>query len=106
MLAWIVLVIAGVLEAVWATALGKSDGLTKLTPTVIFIVALVASMIGLAYAMRTLPTGTSYAVWVGIGAVLTVSYAMLTGMESVSFLKIALLLVIVAGIVGLKLLHD
>jgi quaternary ammonium compound-resistance protein SugE len=106
MVAWIVLVIAGVLEAVWATALGKSEGLTKLTPTVIFIVALIASMIGLAYAMRTLPTGTSYAVWVGIGAVLTVGYAMLTGMESVSLLKIALLLVIVAGIVGLKLLHD
>lgn len=106
MAAWIVLVIAGVLEAVWATALGKSEGLTKLTPTVIFIVALIASMIGLAYAMRTLPTGTSYAVWVGIGAVLTVGYAMLTGMESVSLLKIALLLVIVAGIVGLKLLHD
>ena len=73
MVAWIVLVIAGVLEAVWATALGKSEGLTKLTPTVIFIVALIASMIGLAYAMRTLPTGTSYAVWVGIGAVLTLS---------------------------------
>lgn len=106
MAAWIVLVIAGVLEAVWATALGKSEGFTKLTPTVIFIVALIASTIGLAYAMRTLPTGTSYAVWVGIGAVLTVGYAMLTGMESVSLLKIALLLVIVAGIVGLKLLHD
>ncbi len=106
MAAWIVLVIAGVLEAVWATALGKSEGLTRLTPTIIFIVALIASMAGLAYAMRTLPTGTSYAVWVGIGAVLTVGYAMLTGMESVSLLKIALLLVIVAGIVGLKLLHD
>lgn len=106
MAAWIVLVIAGVLEAVWATALGKSEGFTKLTPTVIFIVALIASMAGLAYAMRTLPTGTSYAVWVGIGAVLTVGYAMLTGMESVSLLKIALLLVIVAGIVGLKLLHE
>lgn len=106
MVAWIVLVVAGMLEAVWATALGKSEGLTKLTPTVIFTVALIASMIGLAYAMRTLPTGTSYAVWVGIGAVLTVGYAMLTGMESVSLLRIALLLVIVAGIVGLKLLHD
>lgn len=106
MVAWIVLVVAGMLEAVWATALGKSEGLTKLTPTVICIVALIASMVGLAYAMRTLPTGTSYAVWVGIGAVLTVGYAMLTGMESVSLLRIALLLVIVAGIVGLKLLHD
>lgn len=106
MIAWIVLIISGVFEAVWATALGKSDGFTKLAPSVVFFIALIASMIGLAYAMRTLPTGTSYAVWVGIGATLTVAYAMFTGMESVSLLKIVLLLVIVASIVGLKLLHN
>lgn len=106
MTAWIVLIISGVLEAVWATALGKSEGLTKLTPTIIFFVALAASMIGLAFAMRTLPTGTSYAVWVGIGATLTVAYGMITGVEAVSILKIVLLLVIIASIVGLKLLHD
>lgn len=106
MLAWIILIISGVLEAVWATALGKSEGLTKLPPTIVFFVALVASMIGLAYAMRTLPVGTSYAVWVGIGAVLTVTYAMITGTEQASLVKIVLLLVIVASIVGLKLLHN
>lgn len=106
MTAWIVLIISGVLEAVWATALGKSEGLTKLTPTIIFFVALAASMIGLAFAMRTLPTGTSYAIWVGIGATLTVAYGMITGVETISILKIVLLLVIVASIVGLKLLHD
>lgn len=106
MQAWIILIVAGVLEAVWATALGKSDGLTKLVPSVVFVVALVASMIGLAVAMKTLPTGTSYAVWVGIGAVLTVAYAMITGAEAASVAKVTLLLVIVACIVGLKLLHD
>ncbi len=105
-MAWIVLIISGVLEAVWATALGKSEGLSKLAPSIIFVVAIIASMAGLAYATRTLPIGTAYAVWVGVGAVLTIGYAMVTGVESISIMKIALLLMIVAGIVGLKLLHD
>lgn len=104
-MAWIVLLISGVLEAVWATALGKSEGFTKLFPTAIFALALLLSMAGLAVAMRTLPIGTAYAVWVGVGAVLTVAYAMTTGTESVSPLKILLLLTIVGGVVGLKLAH-
>lgn len=104
-MAWIVLVVSGVLEAVWATALGRSEGFTKAGPTAVFAVGMVASMIGLAYAMRTLPVGTAYAVWVGIGAVLTVAFAMVTGTESVSVLKIVLLLIIVGGVVGLKLAH-
>ncbi|NYE94093.1 quaternary ammonium compound-resistance protein SugE [Psychromicrobium silvestre] len=104
-MAWVILVISGVLEAVWATALGKSEGFSKLWPSVVFGVTVVASMAGLAWAMRTLPVGTSYAVWVGIGATLTVGYAMLTGAETVSVLKILLLLGIVGCVVGLKLLH-
>ncbi len=104
-MAWIVLVISGVLEAVWATALGKSDGFSRLAPTVVFGVAIVASMAGLAYAMRTLPVGTAYAVWVGIGASLTVIYAMATGTEPASLLKIVFLLMIVGGVIGLKLIH-
>jgi quaternary ammonium compound-resistance protein SugE len=104
-MAWVVLVVSGVLEAVWATALGKSEGFSRLAPTVVFAVALILSMAGLAYAMRELPVGTSYAVWVGIGAVLTVVYAMATGMESVSLLKILFLAMIVGGVVGLKALH-
>jgi quaternary ammonium compound-resistance protein SugE len=104
-MAWIVLVISGVLEAVWATALGKSDGFSRLAPTVVFGVAIVASMAGLAYAMRTLPVGTAYAVWVGIGASLTVVYAMATGTEPASLLKIVFLLMIVGGVIGLKLIH-
>lgn len=105
-MAWAVLIASGILEAVWATALGKSAGFSKLTPTIIFVVALVMSMAGLAYTMRTLPTGTSYAVWVGVGATLTVIYAMATGTEPFTVLKAIFLLLIVTGIVGLKLLHD
>lgn len=101
-MAWIVLVLSGILEAVWATALGRSEGFTKLGPSVVFGVALVVSMGGLAYAMRDLPVGTAYAVWVGIGASLTVVYAMLTGAEPVSVLKVLFLLMIVGGVVGLK----
>jgi quaternary ammonium compound-resistance protein SugE len=106
MLSWIVLVVAGVLEAVWATALGKSEGFTKVVPTVVFGVALVVSVGGLAFALREIPTGTGYAVWVGIGASLTVVYAMATGAESVSVVKVLLILGLVACIVGLKLVSD
>ncbi len=104
-MSWIVLIVSGVLEAVWATALGKSEGFSKLGPTAVFGVALVASMVGLAYAMRDLPVGTAYAVWVGIGAVLTVVYAMATGEEPVSLLKTLFLVMIVGGVIGLKLAH-
>ncbi|GLY75115.1 DMT family transporter [Actinoallomurus iriomotensis] len=101
-MSWIVLVLSGVLESVWATALDRSHGFTKPAPVVVFAVALVASMAGLAYAMRALPVGTSYAVWVGIGAVLTVAYGMLTGAEAVSPLKLLFLVGIVGCVVGLK----
>ncbi|MHA7179225.1 DMT family transporter [Arthrobacter sp. MDB2-24] len=104
-MAWIVLVVSGVLEAVWATALGRSDGFSKPAPTLVFAVAIIASMAGLAYAMRTLPIGTAYAVWVGIGAALTVLYAMATGGEPASLLKVVFLLMIVGGVIGLKLVH-
>jgi quaternary ammonium compound-resistance protein SugE len=104
-MSWFVLVVSGVLEAVWATALGRSEGFSRLGPSVVFVAALAASMAGLAYAMRELPVGTAYAVWVGTGAVLTVVYAMTTGTEPVSALKVLLLAMIVAGVVGLKLAH-
>ncbi len=104
-MAWLVLVVSGALEAVWATALGKSDGLTRLWPTVTFAVAVVVSMAGLAHAMRTLPVGTSYAVWVGIGATLTVAWAMATGDEAFSVIKALLLAGIVGCVIGLKVIH-
>jgi quaternary ammonium compound-resistance protein SugE len=101
--AWLVLVVSGVLEAVWATALSRSEGFTRLGPSLVFGIALLLSMAGLAVAMRTLPPGTSYAVWVGIGAVLTVGYAMLTGGESASVLKVLLMAGVVGCIAGLKM---
>ncbi|GAA3630297.1 multidrug efflux SMR transporter [Kineosporia mesophila] len=104
-MSWLVLCLSGVLEAVWATALGRSEGFTKPLPTVVFAVAILASTAGLGVAMRSLPVGTSYAVWVGIGAVLTVGYSMASGEEPVSTVKILLLLMIVGGVVGLKLAH-
>jgi quaternary ammonium compound-resistance protein SugE len=102
---WFVLVLSGVLEAVWATALGRSEGFTRLVPTVVFAVTLLLSMGGLAYAMRELPVGTSYAVWVGIGAALTVGIAMVTGEEPASAVRLLLVAGIVGCVVGLKLLH-
>jgi quaternary ammonium compound-resistance protein SugE len=104
-MAWIVLIISGIFEAVWATALGRSEGFTKAGPTVVFGVALVLSMGGLAWAMRTLPVGTAYAVWVGIGAALTVGFAVLTGTEPASPLKLALVAGIVGCVIGLRLLE-
>lgn len=101
-MAWLILIVSGVLEAVWATALSKTEGFTRLWPSVIFGVALVLSMIGLAIAMRSLPPGTSYAVWVGIGASLTVGFAMVTGAESASVIKVLLILGVIGCIVGLK----
>lgn len=101
-MSWLVLVSSGVMEAVWATALGRSDGLTRPVPSVVFGLALVLSMTGLAFAMRTLPVGTSYAVWVGIGAALTVLYAVTAGGEAASPLKILFLAGIVGCVIGLK----
>jgi quaternary ammonium compound-resistance protein SugE len=105
-MSWIILIISGVLEAVWATALGKSEGFTKLWPTVIFGAGLVLSMGGLAMAMRTIPIGTAYAVWVGIGAALTVLYAMIFGGEPASLIKILLILGLVGCVIGLKLVDS
>ena len=102
---WFVLVVSGLLEAVWATALGRSEGFTRLAPSLVFGVAVVLSMVGLAYAMRELPVGTSYAVWVGIGASVTVAYAMITGSEPASVVQVLLLGGIVSCVVGLKLVH-
>ncbi|HET7828900.1 MAG TPA: multidrug efflux SMR transporter [Candidatus Limnocylindrales bacterium] len=104
-MAWIILVLSGVLEAVWAAALDRSEGFSHPAPTVVFLAALGLSMAGLSVAMRSIPLGTAYVVWVGVGAVLTVGYAMATGGETASIAKLVLLTGIVACVVGLKLLH-
>jgi quaternary ammonium compound-resistance protein SugE len=104
----LILLLSGVLEAVWAVALGKSEGFSgfsRVGPSVLFFVALAASMGGLAYAMRSLPTGTAYAVWVAVGASLTVAFGMISGSEPVSATKIVLLLGLVGCVIGLKVAH-
>ena len=101
---WIVLLGSGVLEAVWATALGASAGLRRPLPTVVFVLALLASLYGLSLAMMTIPVGTAYAVWTATGASLTVAWAMFTRVEPVSLAKILLLVGIVTCVVGLKVL--
>ena len=103
---WVILIASGVLEAVWATALGYSQGLTLLVPSIVFFVALAGSMAGLAYAMRGIPIGTAYAIWTGLGAALTVTYAIVWGGESASVLKVLFLAGIIACVVGLKLVHS
>lgn len=93
---WLVLLASAILEAVWATALGLSNGFTELIPTLVFAVTATLSMLGLGIAVKRIPLGTAYAVWVGIGAALTVGWAMVTGVEPASPLK----LLFIAGIVG------
>ena len=105
-MAWAILLISAVLEAVWATALGQSAGFSRPLPTVVFLVALALSMIGLAWAMKSIPIGTAYAVWVGLGAVLTVSWAMLTGAEAFSVGKAVFIGGIIAAVIGLKLVKS
>ncbi|MFI7481365.1 DMT family transporter [Kocuria sp. M1R5S2] len=100
--AWGLLVLSGVLEAVWATALGASAGLGRPGPTALFAVTLVLSMLTLARAARVVPMGTAYAVWTGIGAVLTVAWAVGTGQQVLSWLQAVFLAGIVACVVGLN----
>ncbi|MFI5834502.1 DMT family transporter [Micromonospora sp. NPDC051300] len=104
-MAWIVLVLSGLLETAWAIALDRSAGFTRPLPSAVFAVTLVGSMAGLAYALRDIPVGTGYAVWVGIGAVGTALVGMFALGEPANLPRIASLLLVVAGVVGLKLFH-
>jgi len=102
---WIMLVIAGLLEVVWASGMKYTDGFSRLWPTVVTVVAMIASVWLLAVCVRTLPLGTAYAVWTGIGAVGTVIFGILVLGESASLVRIVCLLLIVSGIVGLRVTH-
>lgn len=102
--AWTILLVSAVLEAVWATALGQSEGFTKLVPALVFLVAVSLSMLGLGIAMSVIPVGTSYAVWTGTGAVLTAAYAMITGAEPATIAKVLFLAGIIGCVIGLKAL--
>ena len=102
-MSWIILFIAGRLEVVWAIGLKYTHGFTRLTPSVITVTAMIVSIVLLSWAMRSLPVGTAYAVWTGIGAVGAAITGILLLGESASLARIASLALIVAGIVGLKL---
>ena len=103
---WIILLLSAVLEAVWATALDASAGFTVLLPSLIFLAAGALSMVGLSYAMNFIPISTAYAVWTGLGAVLTVAYAMIFGNEQPGLLKILFLAGIIGCVAGLKLVES
>lgn len=101
-MAWILLVVAGLLEVGWASVLPATEGLTKPTPTAAFLALLAGSMYGLAKAAETIPLGTAYVVWVGIGAIGTVIVGAVRG-EPLTPVRVACLALIVVGVVGLNL---
>jgi quaternary ammonium compound-resistance protein SugE len=103
--AWVLLVAAGVLEIVWAVALKQTGGFTRFWPSAIGIVSAVTSFLMLAAALKTLPVGTAYAVWVGIGAVGVAVVGIVALHESASAVRLACLGLVVVGIVGLKLIE-
>ena len=102
-MAWIVLLVAGIMEVGWAVGLKYTDGFTRLWPTVATGAALVASMGLLGMALRTLPLGTAYAVWTGIGTVGTAVLGIALFREPATAMRLVCIGLIVAGIVGLKL---
>lgn len=102
-MAWVTLFIAGLLEMVWALLLKQSEGLTRPGPTIGFVISLALSMGLLGYALKTLPVGSAYAVWTGIGAAATSIVGMLWLGEPRDTLKLVSLVMLIAGIIGLRL---
>lgn len=102
-MAWFILLVAGLCECVWALALKRSDGFHRPVPSAIFLVMMTASMLLLARALRTLPVGTAYAVWTGIGAAGTAILGMVWLGEPRTALKVVSLVLLLAGIAGLRL---
>lgn len=100
--AWTILVVAGLLEITWAIGLKTTEGFTKPLATVLTVSAMVASMVLLGLAVRTIPVGTGYAVWTGIGALGTVVFGMWFFGEPVTFWRVFFLVMILGGIIGLK----
>ena len=104
-MSWLILLLSGALEAVWAASLHRAfqaSGRQRLAPAALFLVSVAASTGGLAIAMQSIPTGTAYAVWVGVGVVLTSAYAMVTRVERPTAARLLLLSGIVVCVVGLK----
>lgn len=105
-MAWLILIIAGLFETVWAVSMKYSEGLTRLWPTVITVVAMIISLWLLAIALKSLPLSTAYAIWTAIGALGTVIYGIVFFGESRELIKIFFVLMILGGIVGLKVVSD
>jgi quaternary ammonium compound-resistance protein SugE len=104
-MAWAVLIVSGLMETVWAIALDRSAGFSRPIPSITFLVSLALSMAGLAYALRSVPVGAGYVVWVGIGAVGTALVGMAALGEPATLPRLICLLLVVAGVVGLKVFH-
>lgn len=102
-MAWVILFLAGLLEIGWAIGLKYTDGFTKLVPTVLTATSMVASVVLLGIAVRTLPLGTAYAVWTGVGMVGTVILGIVLFAEPATAIRLGCISLIIAGIAGLKL---
>ncbi|EXA68556.1 MULTISPECIES: quaternary ammonium compound efflux SMR transporter SugE [Acinetobacter] len=102
-MAWIILVFAGLFEIVWAYSMKLSEGFTKLTPSIFTIVFMVLSFVLLAYAMRTLPLGTAYTIWTGIGAVGSFLVGVIVLGEPASAMRMLAAVLIISGLVLMKL---
>lgn len=102
---WFVLFLAGLFEVAWAIGLKYTDGFSKLWPSVFTVIAMVLSVVLLGWAMKHLPVGTAYAVWVGIGVVGTVILGIVLFAESTDALRLISVALIVVGIIGVKLSH-
>jgi quaternary ammonium compound-resistance protein SugE len=102
-MAWILLLVAGLMEVGWAIGLKYTEGFTRFWPSALTLAAMVASVVMLGIAMKSLPVGTSYAVWVGVGAVGTAILGIILFNEPATLGRIASLGLILAGIIGLKL---
>lgn len=100
---WIILLLAGLLEVVWAVGLKYTEGFTKLVPSVLTVAAMAGSVGMLGLALRTLPLGTAYAIWTGIGTVGTVIYGIVMLNEPASVMRLTCIAMIVGGIIGLKI---
>ena len=102
-MAWLLLCVAGLFETAWAVGLKYSDGFSRLVPSILAVSAMIASIICLGFALKSLPVGTAYAVWTGIGAVGTAILGMYLFQEPATSLRLGSIALVVAGIVGLKL---
>jgi quaternary ammonium compound-resistance protein SugE len=102
-MAWVLLCVAGLFEIGWAVGLKYSDGFSRLVPSILTVSAMIASIVCLAFALKSLPVGTAYAVWTGIGAIGTAILGLYLFQEPATSLRLGSIALVVAGIVGLKL---